>query len=440
MQEKIKLVEQERDALRTIAKNEEVARIAAEGQLPLPSSSPDDEFASPRKASAPLRVVSVTSSKSSEDEIQQLKQALEWEMQRAERAYDQIDFMQIECQFNCCSCKISGHGGPTIKHSSPKLTKSRSTALNESSRADASSFMDEPFADAVESFEAPTPQPQTIFVPSEGIFRTIAPAPVEESPWISPAKQPQPVEKSSIPYRGSIHGRTPSCEPPANLLSQSQGANANTSLMSLLNGPPSPTESTATVVRHPQPRYEEKPEEETEPERKHEPQNQLLAYHQHSMNDSASSSHSRKPIFNHHPHQNIPIQGVPRRSHREESQPHHNATPQYEPESETSADPTPIFHTISTTTRIPLANPSDSTPTALQSAILPASLDPALSPTMTREEALAMIRERRGRARSLANGTLTPRKQMVEGTAKRDISAPAVRSISRGRLNGGNRA
>jgi hypothetical protein len=41
MVEKVKLVEQERDALKTIAKNEEIARIAAEGQIPLPSSRDD---------------------------------------------------------------------------------------------------------------------------------------------------------------------------------------------------------------------------------------------------------------------------------------------------------------------------------------------------------------------------------------------------------------
>lgn len=39
----------ERDALRTSLKEEEVARIAAEGKIALPSLSPDDEFASPKK-------------------------------------------------------------------------------------------------------------------------------------------------------------------------------------------------------------------------------------------------------------------------------------------------------------------------------------------------------------------------------------------------------
>lgn len=102
------------------------------------------------------------------------------------------------------------------------------------------------------------------------------------------------------------------------------------------------------------------------------------------------------------------------------------------PEPEEQEEESPVkhtmvatFHTISTTTRIPLANAPELTPPTF----LPAALNPALSPTMSREEALAQIRERRGRARSLAQGTMTPRKQMVEGAgSRRDISAPAIRS------------
>lgn len=46
--------------------------------------------------------------------------------------------------------------------------------------------------------------------------------------------------------------------------------------------------------------------------------------------------------------------------------------------------------------------------------------------TLDREAALAQIRERRGRARSIALGHATPKKQMVEGVGRRDISAPAL--------------
>lgn len=55
--------------------------------------------------------------------------------------------------------------------------------------------------------------------------------------------------------------------------------------------------------------------------------------------------------------------------------------------------------------------------------------NPALTPTMTREQALAQIRERRGRARSAAQGAATPRKPMVTGSGeRRDVSAPAGRA------------
>ena len=44
------------------------------------------------------------------------------------------------------------------------------------------------------------------------------------------------------------------------------------------------------------------------------------------------------------------------------------------------------------------------------------------------ERVLEMIRQRRGRTRSVAMGHATPRKQMVEGNARRDISAPTLKS------------
>jgi hypothetical protein len=45
-----------------------------------------------------------------------------------------------------------------------------------------------------------------------------------------------------------------------------------------------------------------------------------------------------------------------------------------------------------------------------------------------REAALEMIRQRRGRARSMAMGQSTPGKQMMEGVKeRRDISAPVYR-------------
>jgi hypothetical protein len=127
---------------------------------------------------------------------------------------------------------------------------------------------------------------------------------------------------------------------------------------------------------------------------------------------------------------------------------HHHCKDQASlPEAETEAKseteepgftPSPIqtFHTISTTTKIPLAAPASVDVTHLDAS----SAVDVLSPTMSREEALAQIRERRGRARSLAQGTLTPRKPILDGTVlseRRDCSAPTVRSGAvRGRDTG----
>jgi hypothetical protein len=309
MQEQIKLVEQERDALRTIAKNEEIARIAAEGRLPLPASPEDDEFTSPKKERKSLDPVTILSSAASEEELNDLKVRLEWEEQKARRALDQVEFLEAECCFNCCASRASRNAA------SQRPTTSEGPA--EKIKIGGSS---------------------TIFIPAEGIFRTVSPTP-EESPWISPAKKTfnAPVfAEPTLPEREHPgYARTPSCEPPA----QALVPDVNTSLLSLLDAPHSPSSPTRS-----------------------------------------------------------------------------------DDENTTTVE---TFHTISTTTRIPLANPPDLTPPT----VLPTDLsNPALSPTMSREEALAQIRERRGRARSLAQGTLTPRKQMVEGGVRRDISAPAIRS------------
>jgi hypothetical protein len=331
MQEAIKLVEQERDALRTIAKNEEIARIAAEGRLPLPVTNEDDEFASPKKARKSLDPVLVTSSAAAEEELNDLRQMLEWEKQRAERAHERVEFLEMECRLNCCASK---------KTSRPSTS------------------------DGISKMRAPS---SAVFIPAEGIFRTVSPGP-EESPWISPAKKTQPIFERPVqrPEQRS-HARTPSCDPPAYAIP----SDTNTSLLSLLDAPQSSSPATSPITQDPE------PESESE-------NNTTII--QTKSEDTTTT-----------------ITGVIQ-----------------------------TFHTISTTTRIPLANPADITPPTLP---LPASLDPALSPTMSREEALAMIRERRGRARSLAQGTLTPRKQMVEGGVRRDISAPAVRSGGvRGRM------
>jgi hypothetical protein len=313
MQEQIKLVEQERDALRTVAKNEEVARIAAEGRLPLPTSQEEDEFASPKKSRRSLDLI--TRSAASEEELDDIKMQLEWQTQNSKRAHDQIEFLEMQCKLNCCAGK-STYGS---EHSEEREIK-----------------------------KAKTEAASTVFIPSEGIFRAVSPEPVESpstTPRQSPSQRPRTPDVIENRERESIsYARTPSCEPPTAALIP----DINTSLLSLIDGPHTPTSAKGEEI-------------------------------------AAQES------------------------------------------------PVATFHTISTTTRIPLADCVDSTPRA-------APLDNQNTPiasTLTREQKLAQIAERRGRARSLAQGTLTPRKQMVEGGVRRDISAPATNA---GKVRGRSQA
>lgn len=246
--EKIKLGEQERDAFKAAAKSEEVLRIAAEGRIPLPKpTEEDDEFRSPKKVSAPLPKVEIVSSEASEEEIELLKDQLERERHRAEAAFDLVDFLTLECQFRCCSCRHGGKTEITYAHEAMAiLTEPVHNAPASSLSADMmedvemggvnhDDAMEVDPSTAAESYENRT---STIFVPSEGIFRTVpsrssqqpqqAPPPTKhrystEQMPPPPFTYPRDVNRSSISSRGRqspahnnrFKARTPSAEPPA---------------------------------------------------------------------------------------------------------------------------------------------------------------------------------------------------------------------------------
>jgi hypothetical protein len=515
--EMIKLVEQERDALRTVAKNEEVARIAAEGQIPLPRTEEEgDEFASPRKVNAPRRV-SVMSSLASEEEIETLKERLEWEAERADRAWELAEFLQTECGI---------------------IHKRSSTSTAQSSPSPAAE---------------PAPEQNLQYIPSEGIFRNVAipslaapasPAQNQDSPWISPAKVSSENTQSThlttdeplisfgaTPARPSTTGRTPSTESPS-----ASRLDGNASFLSILDAPPSPTHSEGTVVRHSiahrsplRSQIEQVPEADLdqdvemdgmdldvdvyadmEEERQQQQSRQDRREERQQDRDEAMSCEpgSAGQSVNQQSYQaNFEIASRPinnRQSFRREQSEIPSdislvETSHYEdalsrPQSSRQSTIETIqhqieerdesrFHTVSTTRRIPINLPPDNdddlptthtetathhhlshppsqpqahrTPSPLTapqfqslsnlphlSASEGSSAVQEFSPTMTREEALAMIRERRGRARSMhaekAAGGMTPRKGVSGDRHASAASAPGTgpRSVSRGRLVG----
>ena len=120
-QEQIKIIEEERDTLKTSLKEEEVARVAAEGRIALPPShQEDDEFASPKKGESSLwkQATMMGSEKASKGriELEHLRQELKREVRLRELAQDRIDFMKMECQFQCCSCRIAEYTGIPYIH------------------------------------------------------------------------------------------------------------------------------------------------------------------------------------------------------------------------------------------------------------------------------------------------------------------------------------
>lgn len=309
-----KITEEERDALKKSLKEEEVARIAAEGRIALPTSREGDEFSSPKKRNLAKR----DSLKENIDpkvpdeyaSMVEMQDQLALEKRMRQKAEDQIHFLKMECQFRCCSCRIAEREGTEYHYDGSPAHEPEPKASNMNITYSNPGFdhMADPFFDPVST-------------PSRGL------TPLEDS---------EPLIKFS-PTSGTFY-KTPS--------------------------PPKTT--------NPKP---------------------------------YSPSHSPEHILTAPPTSSAPPPNP------QLSTPFHRPFP---PLRSATAGQT---HTVKTTTvTIPLAT----TPVPISVPFSPGS-------TMTREEALEQIRMRRGRARSIAAGNGTPRRAMVQGLERRDISAPAGR-------------
>ncbi|ROV97398.1 hypothetical protein VMCG_06922 [Cytospora schulzeri] len=445
--EKVKTLEQERDAFKSLAKTEEdVARIAAEGRLPLPAGTgedEDDEFASPRKTNGSravsLSLLDIKSSAASEAEIDELTRMWQWEKQRADRAADQVEYLEAECSLRACSCMKKRPRSSMVGMLSPKRQKRELAPLADpSDRMILSEKATFPPTHEYNAHAVPQPtkktnktQPKereerraTIFLPELGTFRTVSMEEAEalerakeEKPEVqqetdesgdSPMKDaPAPVGLKEVPER---YSRTPSVEPPSfALLGQER-----VSLVSLLNAPhqqaPHMGINTPTIPTTPAPvavHAEQATAWSNARSEAQQPRSRIPLGRQDPNIELNQESNALKTSFNSRPH--------------------------------TAAS----FYTKTTT--VPLreetAEPSmakkllalQKTPTRSHTAPeleMPTwdVNNPALTPTMTREEALAKIRERRGRAKSGNSGMVTPHKGLMKGRGdRRDLSAPAGR-------------
>jgi len=410
LQEKLRVVEEERDALKTSLREEEVMRVAAEGRIALPTAAEDesDEFGSPVRSPRKQRVFQRNeddkenvSPRKGAVELRFLQQELVAERQLRARAQEQIDFMKMECQFECCSCRIAERQGKRYVHDNTYATVMERIKTAIPVLTPPASSHEDDVMDDVERKQEP-----------RGLHRPYTP-PSEESLRAN----------HDINHENTALAQTEDLEPETVVaFSPSTGTfrsvpspiKANTSACTLPPLQPSPSiesrlsPNLITDVR-------------SAPEIR--PHSRAEFIHSERKEDKTGDI-------------NIHEDAIEDNEDEEMSLP----TPTHEP----TGPATPYFtRTITTTTTIPL-HFSPATP-ALKpgfgpmtpSTVAHAAAD-ARTPVLgelslnklpfDREAALKAIRERRGRARSMAAGQGTPMKQMVEGLKeRRDISAPIPR-------------
>lgn len=447
--ERIKLVEQERDAYKTAAKNEEVARIAAEGRIPLPPQDADDEFGSPNKDKrrvsrdprVSLSTMDIISSEASEVEIEELSTQLQWERQRADRAHEMIEFLQAECHLRCCACskstrRASGEAPRQKRRSSfglegpnDKVQKLDSEVVGGEKRAVTPPRIEEPHARTEHDTGADAqpepvqeqhlqeppqriikskkePRRSTIFCPKEGIFRTVS----EQEAEIIEAQRK--IEETEAAAKGQRESHAESEFQDVDEVVIEEQVEAETTI-----GDGTEMEPRYSGEYDNYRRYARTPSVEP-------PAFAMLAQERTSLASLLNAPHSHS----------APVPSVP-------------TMPDVAEDILVSPDTRPhttnAFYTVTTTTTVPVHDDKAGNSASFNERLRTPShnstgttfdmSNPALTPTMTREQALAKIRERRGRARSMAQGTMTPSRRMVEGVERRDMSAPTGKVAGKGR-------
>lgn len=387
----IKIVEEERDALKTSLKEEEVARIAAEGRIALPESTKDeeDEFDSPKKSPRKQpRMDPDTDDKENmlpkrAVELKAMQQELDFEKRRRERAEMQVDFMKMECQFLCCSCRVAEQQGTQYTHdqSLAKEAEQIKTNLCHSLTPPSSHHEDDEMVDAVDDTasnpdsipvaiplanpeeETKEAETEVAFSPTSGTFQRIPPAP-EVIEADAPPLAPQPFTE----------------------ITWNQAA-------------PAPTEDEKTPIKA----------------KKSRPVFEPLA-----STDSNKENHLPAPP---------PPTSPPTLCASPLLSPTDPATPP--PPARVQFPHTPLYRELALPpTTIPI-HFSPAPPRTLPATPATVAQQPSSRELpFDREAALEAIRQRRGRARSMASGQATPMRGLVVGVRgeRRDVSAPALRN------------
>jgi hypothetical protein len=419
----LKSVEVERDALKTSLKEEEVMRIAAEGHIPLPNASAEeiDDFGSPVRSPRKLRNVqredddkeNVAPKKAMVD-LKLLEQELATERRLRERAQDQIDFMKMECQFECCSCRIAENKGKAYVHDNTYTTEMQRIKLSVPIHTPPPSHHEEDRIDGVLIKQEPVHDERPFTPPAEDTLATEQETDISDltlhTAVLQRTREPEATLAFS-PSTGTFRAVPSPVKAPASTYSSTPAKPAGLSLSAVTEmidtSPPStPHAHGPTGGSDVEPRMSS--------HRGVQDQNKvaIIDIHEDAIEDEDEDE------------DDIDAQ-----------------TPRHEP----FGPATPARYELhTTTTTVPIAF-SPATPAFRpgRGPMTPSTVAHAASDARTpvlgelslnklpfdREAALEAIRQRRGRARSMAAGQGTPMKQMVEGVKdRRDISAPVSRA------------
>ncbi|KAF2033933.1 hypothetical protein EK21DRAFT_97747 [Setomelanomma holmii] len=416
--DKLKSTEAERDALKTSLKEEEVMRIAAEGNIALPIAGADesDEFGSPVRSPRKQRNLhreeddkENVAPKKSVVEAKFLEQELATERRLRERAQDQIEFMKMECQFQCCSCRIAEKKGKTYVHDNAHAAEMERLKLSVPVITPSPSNHEDDVMDDTVIKQEPE-EDERPFTP-----------PAEETPTI---KEEEDIDPSSTTKNTTELVHSGISEPEV-VVSFSPTSGTFRSVPSPVKAHPS------THISIPA-----KPSSLG-----------LLAVVQTSVDSSPWTPDAHSTII---PMDVVHETSIRRPTSKENKEAliniHEDVVEDEEEAVEDEEAQTPPatrahYELRTTTTTIPIAF-SPATPAFRpgKGPMTPSTIAHAASNARTpvlgelslniapidREAALRQIRERRGRARSMAEGHGTPMKQMLTKD-RRDISAPVSR-------------
>ena len=403
------VVEAERDALKTSLKEEEVARIAAEGAIALPKSREGDELDSPKKRSRAERRESLKENVDPEapeveDELVILQDELRMEKRTRQRAEDQVHFLKMECQFQCCSCRVAERQGLGYVHDKSLEDGMAKIAAKTDTRGKGK----EKGTNVQEEVKKPATLPIPESIQNQATIPSV-PKPIQDRPTTPSPSQPSPdgqITKQLLTF--------------------------------------SPT--TGTFYKAPSPTKEASPSEQFSPVKCTSPTKRSSSQQPQSdaedftlVSPSTPQASRQASPTKHHPSSNaedltliLPPTTLPTHSTQisAATKPYPSSPPS------TTQQPTPPPLTFPSTPR-PLPIPPPRTISHTTTTTVPLKDDifspaPATPGGINREEALEQIRQRRGRARSVAMGNGTPRKAVGDlgmggWTPRREISAPAGR-------------